>query len=842
MKSVLTLAALSLWLLSFVEAGQIKLAEDGKATATIVTPENAPGKIELAALDLQKYIERICGVKLPIQADGKQVNGTGLYIGECEGAPICTLPKSGASWEGYVIAEKEGSLYFTGLNPTPVAFGVYSFIEDDLGVRWFAPGDLWEKVPKSTTPGSLSVEARPRTVIPQTSPRVWSGHNWAPIWEEWSRRNKTGLSEVISKRNFQNKIHEIFPVEKYAKEHPEYYPLMTNGKRFFPPKRVPNSRADRHWRPCESNPEVQRIVIDYIRNYFDENPDQDSFSVGMDDISHICCCPNCRAMDDAPDSYEYRRFSDRHYKFVNIIAKEVAKTHPDKYIGTLIYSIARQLPKDVPKLEPNVFGFITETCAAWWMPGLKQSDHELTAEWRKRVQHLSRYDYYGFASMAPRYFPHNVDEQMKFDKSLGLEGMYIEVYTFLPLTTPMIWQISKLQWDASLDTDKLLDEFMTIYGAAKPQMARFWDLLEKSYQVDRPGRGKSEHRKIRNQALAISPEDLDKAFAILQEAEQVADDAQVKARIAIHRDALKLSAYIVRPYAYNLQIQNIEVKSQAEADTVIELADKLEASKVGRDEFIAGLKKRKDLIGLNINGFQKRGTLMQFGSFPMLENSAMTGFLQAVDWYVKNRPAELETRINSINSASFKEMVGGFAKLVAKGQPPRNLLVNGDFEIRGETRDEEQGKDMEGWRNAGCPKGWHSWARSNQINVQVVAEGRSGNAVKVSNCYSGGSLIQAANAEPGGLYLLSCYMKLKGGRATLGVRFRTKKGNWCKTRDGEVSVVVSPKNEDEWALVMLLVPVPTGGDAGQIAVMPGFGNQGDGDYILMDDFVLYRLK
>ena len=384
MKSLLTVVALSLWLLSFADAGQIKLAEGGKAAATIVTPKNADGKIELAALDLQKYIEKICGVKLPIQADGKKVNGTGLYIGDCEGSPACTLAKSGASWEGYVIEEKEGSLYFTGLNPTPITFGVYSFIEEDLGVRWFAPGDLWEKVPKSAKPGTLSVAARSRTVIPHISPRIWSAHNWAPMWNDWNIRNKTTLSEVISKRNFQNKIHQIFPVEKYAKEHPEYYPLMANGKRYIPDK------DDRRWRPCESNPEVQRIVVDYIRDYFDKNPTQDSFSVGMDDISHLCCCPNCRAMDDAPDSWEHQRFSDRHYRFVNIIAKEVAKTHPDKYIGTLIYAIALQPPKQVPKMEPNVFGYITETSAAWWMPGQKKIDHDLTTEWRRRVQHLFR--------------------------------------------------------------------------------------------------------------------------------------------------------------------------------------------------------------------------------------------------------------------------------------------------------------------------------------------------------------------------------------------------------------------------------------------------------------------
>ncbi len=835
MKRLLTGMVVGVLLLCSCSAKRISLAEDGKPMATIVTPAKASDKIKKAAEDLQVYVEKICGVKLPIKADGKQVAGTGLYIGACEGAPACTLAKAGASWEGYEITEKEGSLYFTGLNPTPIAFGVYSFIEEDLGVRWFAPGELWEKVPKSSKAGTLSVAARSRTVIPHISPRIWSAHNWAPMWNDWNIRNKTPLSEVISRRNFQNKIHQIFPVEKYAKEHPEYYPLMSNGKRYIP------HQGDRYWRPCESNPEVQKIVVDYIRNYFDKNPTQDSFSVGMDDISHLCCCPNCRAMDDAPDSWEHQRFSDRHYKFVNIIAKEVAKTHPDKYIGTLIYSIALQPPKQVLKMEPNVFGYITETSAAWWMPGQKKIDHDLTTEWRKRVQHLYRYDYYGFASMAPRYYPHYVDEQMKFDHALGVEGMYIETYTFLPLTMPMIWQFAKLEWDTSLNTDKLLDEFMTIYGPAKPQMARFWDLLEKSYQVDRPGRGKWEHRRIINQALATSPEDLDKAFALLDEADKAANgDEQVKARIAIHRDALKLAAYAVKPYAYNAQIQEIDVNSQAEADKVFELVAKLDASKAGRDEYVEALKKRDDMIGLNIRGLLGMRDYIQLGSFALLETNAMTGLFQALAWYGQNKPNELEARLNIFDNPAIKDLVQGYLRTMSSSQPPKNLMFNGDFEVL--DKEKEVSKEMIGWDNEGCPKGWNSWARD-AVKVHVVPEGRSGNAVKVSQSVAGGCLIQAVNVEEGGVYILTAYMKVVGaGKASLGIRYRTKSGKWCNSRVGELSAVVAPKNEGEWARTVLLVEVPKGIDAGQVTIMPGFGGMTDNGAILMDDFSLVRVK
>ncbi|MBP5639042.1 MAG: DUF4838 domain-containing protein [Victivallales bacterium] len=835
MKHLLTVIAFLCMMIPCL-AKQITFAEADKPRATIVTPQNAPEKIATAARNLQKYIVKICGVQLPIRTDGKRVAGTGLYIGHCEGSPECTLAKAGASWEGYVIEERDGNLYFTGLNPTPVAFGVYSFIEEDLGVRWYAPGDLWEKVPKAKKSGNLSVDVRPRTVVPGTSPRIWSSHNWSSEWNEWNVRNKTCKSEVISKRNFQNRIYQIFPVEKYAKEHPEYYPLMRNGKRYIPPK------GDVYWRPCESNPEVQRIVVDYINDFFDKNPTQDSFSIGMDDVSHLCCCPNCRAMDDAPDSFEYQRFSDRHYKFVNIIAKEVAKTHPDKFIGTLIYAIALQPPKQVPVMEPNVFGYITETSAAWWMPGQKKIDHDLTSEWRRRIQHLSRYDYYGFASMTPRYYPHYVDEQMKYDKSLGLEGMYIEVYTFLPLTTPMIWLTAKLQWDASQDADKLLDDFMTIYGPAKQQMARFWALLEASYQVDRPGRGKWEHRKIINQALAISPEDLDKAFTLLDEAEQAASkDESAKARIAIHRDALKLASYAVRPYAIDQQIQQMEVNSQADADKVFELANKMEQCKAGRDEFIDELKKRDDMIGKNIRGLLSHKDYIPLGSFDTLETSFMTGLFQAIVWYMINKPNELKTLAQNFDNPTIKDLVDGYVRLKTSGQQPKNLIINGDFEIV--DKEKVVAKDMLGWEADGCPRGWNSWSRGDKLVIRVVPEGHSGNAVKVTKGIEGGCLIQSVRAEEGGTYLLTCYTKVLGsGKASMGIRYRTKDGQWCKSRTGEISFAIAPKKAGEWIRTLLIVNVPKGIDAGMITVMPNIINKADGDAVLLDDFVMYKLK
>src|SRR5699024_441020 len=132
--------------------------------------------------------------------------------------------------------------------------------------------------------------------------------------------------------------------------------------------------------------------------------------------------------------------------------------------------------------EPNVYGFITQMCFQWWQPGQEASDKELSRQWDKICDHLSRYDYYGMGTITPRFAPHYMAEEMKFDKSLGFEGMYIEVYTFWPDTAPMMWALAKMQWNTNLNVDDLLHTFYKeMYGSAAPIMHEYFNLLEQAW-------------------------------------------------------------------------------------------------------------------------------------------------------------------------------------------------------------------------------------------------------------------------------------------------------------------------------------------------------------------------
>lgn len=812
----------------------IVLATGGKPQATIVVPAKTTGRLKWAALDLQHYVEKICGVKLPIKEDGKAVEGQGLYLGDCELTTSDMKPTDKMGWETYSIRETDRGVFFTGKQPTCAMFAVYSFLEDDLGIRWYAPGELWERVPKAAKTGELTVKVKSRMVEPHLSPRVWSGHNWTDDWSAWNNRNKTVQSEIVSKRQFQNRIYQIFPVEKYGQTHPEYYPLI-GGKRYVPPK------GNVYWRPCEGNPEVQKIVVDYICDFFEKNPNIDSFSVGMDDVNRLCQCPLCTAMDVTPEDYANRAFSNRHYTFVNIIAKEVAKRCPGKYVGTLIYDIALQLPPKVEKLEPNVFGYITETSASWWMKGQREIDHNLTDEWRKRISHLMRYDYYGFASLAPRYYPHYVDEQMKYDHAKGFEGMYIEVYTFLPLTMPMIWQTAKLQWDTSLNTDALLDDFMNIYGEAKPAMAKFWQLMEKTYTTPRGGRGKWEHRNIMNMALSSSPEDLEALGALLNQADAMTQDADVHARIQCHRDALKLTAYAVLPYAISTRAATLNVDNQENADAVFAAVDAIAKSTEGREEFLQYLAKQKTLQGANFRALTEKDPYMPIGFFNSLTSNITMGFINAIDWYHKNKPAELAAKLaplSNVNSPESK-FIRSYVKTFASGEEPKNLIVNGDFSQKAEKNDGDKPFD---WTVTGAPAGWNAWSNSPGMITSVVPDGGlDGPAACISNCIGGGCMISRVPVKPGDIMLIKLNVRMEGaGKARLSVRFHNAKGNWAE-RKSDCELVFPILSGEKWKQMSLMVTVPD--DGATMVVMPGAAYQhSEKDHVYYDSVEAYRLK
>lgn len=830
-KRTIVMIALSLISTGLVCAETLTLAEGGAPAMTIVRPDADEAAVA-AADKLQAHIVKLVGVELPVASDAAAPDGPVIFVGECAQTAEADLPPENAGPEAYAVRVRDGNLILTGRKPWAVEFAVYSFLEDELGIRWFVPGPLGEHIPAHEQ-GELIVDVTPRVVAPDFSPRVWSGNHFAPSWKQWNRYNKLSLSNDLPWRQFQNNIYRVFPPSKYAEDHPEYYPLI-NGERWIPP-----DDSARYWRPCESNPEVLRLTAEYAHQWFADHPDANGFSVGMDDVSHMCQCENCIALDPDPEAYKRREYSDRHYWFVNALARELAKSDPDKYVGTLIYSIARKPPTTIDKLEPNVFGFITQNESEWWREGVQAEDEALTREWRRRCQHLCRYTYWGLGWTTPRYYPHFMADALKFDHDLGFHGEYVEVYTNWPNTGPMIWAGSKLFWDASLDIDELLAEFMNgMFAEAAPEMAAYYDHLEQTWVGGNANRTGWGHRRLPTQVYSMTVAQLDEAERLLAIAAAKAATPIVKDRIAMIERGLRTGSYIIRTGAMSDALGEMNITNAADAQAMLDLILDTQRLVAERREYYAQLRETDDLPGQTLRelDWYFKGQVPAVA----LESGLAVGMSRALAWFEAHAPervAEVSAAMRASAPADVLGLLDGWT-YVAENDVP-NLLKNPSFEEAGENQEEAE-KD---WSTAGAPPGWSTWARdAAATRFESVGEATDGDRAASISGASSACYLQTVDVKPGERYLgrFSAMRVPTEGKSEvqMSVRWRTPEGSWLKDRSSERASAL-PRQAAKWQPLFLFVTAPE--EAGKLTFMCSASGQDEETSARFDDCAVYLI-
>ena len=392
----------------------ITLVRDGKAQAVIIVPEglykqvqkpaeqltSAAMSVPLAAVELADYLHKVSGVRPEIATEPQ--NGveaaSRIYIGHCQAnADLAAQP------EEFVIHTKGSDLHIRGGDAAPgglichgTLYGVYDFIERELGVRWLFPGEHGEVVPKQATITLSDIHRREKPRIAKRKVRdvaVSREDTFAPVLEKWGvpldawkqaqgpavngpwyRRMRLGQRIEI------NGGHAYAGWwEKHGQTHLEWFALQPSGTR---------SQAPERERLCKSNAalwdEIARVKI----AEFKADPTMLTASISPNDggKSKFCMCEACRALDpaDAPkipgDSQlvdpvtkqpfaEYPSLSDRVFTFFNEIAKRVHREMPDRDLVAYAYSVYRSVPVRVKQLQPNLIvgyvGLKHEEIEAW---------------------------------------------------------------------------------------------------------------------------------------------------------------------------------------------------------------------------------------------------------------------------------------------------------------------------------------------------------------------------------------------------------------------------------------------------------------------------------------------
>lgn len=484
-------------------AATFRISKNGKAMVNIVIADSADREVVFAATELRDYIKKISGAELKIIKE-KASAGKNIYVGKSHPVDALKVSAAGLEKEGFTIQTIQGNLILLGHDDAGTQFAVYTFLEDYLGVRWLWPGELGEVIPgnKDIVTGDIKETQQPdykwRSRMSMNENDVWRNKITSDTMVQevslWEKRNKWGGMKIYGGHS----LSEIFPPEKYAKSHPEYYALV-NGVRDAP---GPNYDYKHGSQVCTTNPDVIRIACEWANKFFDDHPDYDAVNMSMNDGGGLgyCQCERCTALDDgrkieAPldsdesiskDPSKNVVITDRIFTYINKIAEAVQKKHPGKYIMCFAYSQYKRPPKNIV-LHPMVIPQYTQWSAYSHANEKIRLQHERIAKaWGAAANRMAIYEYYINGSwpslhrVVPSLYAENIKELYKD----GVNLYYTQAGTEFAVNGINYYVAGKLLWNTSLDREKILDDYYEKgFGKAAKYIRGFNTKMEDAWKA-----------------------------------------------------------------------------------------------------------------------------------------------------------------------------------------------------------------------------------------------------------------------------------------------------------------------------------------------------------------------
>lgn len=455
------------------------LFRNGKTAYTIVTCSDASVSELTAAKELSTYLNSISGAEFPVvKEDEADLKGRHIFIGYSPAyGKDLQADRPEDDFEGFRYCNVGKDIWIYGGKGRGTMYGVFSFLENELGVRWYASDCT--KVPSLKVWGfeKLDVSERPAIRYRFTQYRnvernpEWLAHNKNnSVWNACENQYG-GLSSYWNAHTFE----QFVPSGKYFREHPEYFSLRDG-------ERKPYTQL------CLSNPEVLQICIERMKESIAANPLCWVYSMSQSDNQFPCQCENCRAIEK-----QYGGHSGLIIWFVNQVADAIKPIYPDKYIGTFAYQYTRQAPKGIKPRDNVVIRLCSIECC--FAHNLEECAHNRPfiddiRKWSEIAPHLFIWDYVVNYRQYLAPFPNfqvladNIKTFRKYN-AIGIQEE-AQYQSFGGEFSDMkSWVIAKLLWNPELDTDALTSEFISYYyGAAAPYVQKYFDLCRSLVKPD----------------------------------------------------------------------------------------------------------------------------------------------------------------------------------------------------------------------------------------------------------------------------------------------------------------------------------------------------------------------
>ncbi len=517
--------------------GQYVLFSEGATEYSIALDMNASDSERWAAQELQSWLGKISNAYFPIiEYNDERFDSWGavhkiIYVGY--GKPVAELTSYAEPEyrdESFRYLNKDSNIFIFGGKQRGTMYGVFSFLENELGCRWYTP--TVELIPQKKT---FSFD----TLIYEDGPGIQVRNDFYylafdPVWaarNKMNGRHSGGLAVHTQPGGVESywKVHTFYyfmPPDEFFEDHPEYFSLK-DGKRI-------TDRAE-SWAErgqlCLSNKDVLKIITERLIEEIKQHPGHRIYSVSQNDWRNPCECDQCQAIVERYGGEE----SGILLWFVNQVADKIKAIYPEKLVGTLAYQYTRSAPDKIRPLDNVVIRLCPiEACVAHPLESCphNQSFMKDLEDWAAISPQLFIWDYVvNFARYIMPYPNFQVlqpnIQTFRDNKAIGIMeqaayqdrgGEFSELKSYL---------ISKLLWNPDADADAIIDDFFSgYYKRSGKYIKEYFDLVQGLVKPNT-----HIYIRLKWDDPLFSDEFVERSLDILDQAKIAADDIEISNRV-----------------------------------------------------------------------------------------------------------------------------------------------------------------------------------------------------------------------------------------------------------------------------------------------------------------------
>lgn len=464
--------------LTMPATAKTSIADKGQARCTIITQPGATAAERYAAEDLAAMLKQITGASFESRESVSGAPENSIVVGPgpvaAELFPEVELAKFGG--EEYIAKSKGNRLLLAGGRPRGTLYAVYRFLQDELGVRYYAP--WFTHVPKKSSLSLGTLNARGKPAFEYRDPF------WFPAFDgDWAARNGSTSATARLKekhggqtvyKGFVHTFYPLVPPDPNFKTHPEWFSLV-KGKRVSEGAQL-----------CTTDPALRDFIVERVKAWLRESPEAKIISVSQNDHGGACECERCAAVDEREGTH-----AGSLLELVNYVAEKIEPEFPNVLVDTLAYQYTRKAPKTLRPRQNVIIRLCSIECN--FAKPLTDPSNELFArdirDWHRLTDRLYIWDYTTDFSHYLLPFPNYyvLGDNVRFFHENGVVGLF-EQGAYQAFSHEMselrAWVLAQLLWNPNQDDRKLVREFIEAYygKASAPFILKHLDLISKEAQ------------------------------------------------------------------------------------------------------------------------------------------------------------------------------------------------------------------------------------------------------------------------------------------------------------------------------------------------------------------------